>query len=438
MVDISTRKPVNSRMSKFRLLPIITLVLSLGVVAVSALELRTWTSTTGINLEAEFVRIDGEKVILKDKTGREVVVKRAQLSQGDLEYLKEFGPKAAAPALGEKPAKATEIPTPAKDAKIDQKTFKTLTERFVLPEVAFNQLQTPHFLVLYPDKVDASDFGETAERVWLDMAFFHPTFAQKFKDRSMALFLIESEYDFGKIIKWYAETVRQSGAQNALDAASSIEAVTKQAAAFSMSLPADIAEKYSVLDLAKVVRANPNGTKTKGVYVPFRVHCLAQQMMNVQAGGVSQFGSDGLFALNTGHAYFKEISITGRSESGLLRDDGTTRREVSSTGGFESGKNWPDELKKLLRRDKIKPDIEDLYKVTLRNAKMESNVLAYAFSRFLQSNTDRVALYAKLLEQIDTSKQIPAAADLAKLYGYQSTAGMQKAWIEWMLSGSFR
>ena len=423
------------------------LLITCGILTLSpparALEIRTWTSLTGKSIEAEYVRADGEKIVLKDKDGREMVVKRAELSQGDLRYIAEVAPKSSTPLLGEKPVKPGATPNPAKEAKIDQKTFKPRTDRFKLPESTYNILETPHFLIMYPDKIEAADLGETAERVWLDMTFFHPGFSQKFKDRKMAVFLVEQEYDYEKIGKWYADMIRKSEQPNADRIADGLMATWKQAAAANLQMTQEVADEYGVLRYARVFRTSTGSgsakrEKVKGVFVPFRVHCLAQDMMNIHTGGVSGFGSKGLFAIQTGHAYFKEILITGRSETSMLREAGTGH-EVSSTGGFDSTKNWADELKKLLRRDKdLKPSIEALYNTNLASAKPEMNVLAYSFSRYLQSNTDRMAKYAELLEKIDTGSQIPEPVDLAKIYGFADVASMQADWIAYLNSSSFK
>ena len=408
---------------------------------VVALESRTWTSTTGGSIEAELVRVDGDKVVLKDKTGRELNVKRVQLSQGDQRYLDEVAPKNAS-ALGQTETKPTATVNPAKDVKIDQKTFIKRKEQFKIPEASFNVLETPHFLVMYPEKVEAADLGETAERVWLDMSFFHPGFAQKFKDRRMAIFLVDEEDTFVNIGTWYAEMVKTSGAPNAEEVAKSIVASWSKAASGSLSLTQEIADQNSVLRYARVFRAT-NGSdkkspKVKGVFVPFRLHCLASDMLNIHTGGVNSFGSKGLFAISTGHAYYKEILLGGRSETNLLRAGDDTNHDVTSTGGFDPSKNWADEIKKMLRRDKLKPDIQALYDTTAQGANLESNVLAYAFSRYLQSNSARVANYAKLLEKIDTSSQIPEPEELAKLYGFADVAALQADWVTFMKSGEFK
>ncbi|MCF7817011.1 MAG: hypothetical protein K9M54_03925 [Kiritimatiellales bacterium] len=50
-------------------------------------ETRIWTSNVGSQLKAELVKETGDKVVLRDETGRELRVSRSYLSPDDIEYL---------------------------------------------------------------------------------------------------------------------------------------------------------------------------------------------------------------------------------------------------------------------------------------------------------------------------------------------------------------
>jgi hypothetical protein len=51
-------------------------------------EVRNWTSTAGTTIQAEFVRAEGDKIILKKTNGKELTVKLSQLSISDRDYIK--------------------------------------------------------------------------------------------------------------------------------------------------------------------------------------------------------------------------------------------------------------------------------------------------------------------------------------------------------------
>ncbi len=412
----------------------------------SALETRTWQNLKGQTFEAELVRVDGDKVVLRGKDGREVAVKKSELSKGDLDYIAEVAPKTGGLPFGDSgPKKPGEVPNPAKVAKIDTKAFVKKQEVFELdqPSHQFMILETPHFWVLHAEKTDAKDVAETAERVWLDMNFFHPSFNQKFQNRRMAIFLVEDDETFNDIGTWQANMVMKSGGGDprAKQQADRIVATWPHAASGDISLNQEIMDKYSLIQHARVFRnyekKGKREEKVKGVWVPFRVHCLASDMVDIQSGGVTEFGKKGYYALTTGHAYFKEIQLTGRSETVKLRADGSDN-QVSNTGGFQNSRDWPDELKKLIRKKDLVPTIDALYELDLFSAKAETNALAFAFARFLQSNVDRIAAWAKLIEQIEISHQVPEKEDLAKIMGFADAKAMETAWVDWMKSSDFK
>jgi thiol-disulfide isomerase/thioredoxin len=84
--------------------PLLCVCLCLIGATAALAEVRTWTNASGKTLQAEFVRTDGDNIILR-AAGREYPVPRAQLSAADLEYVA----KAPAPA-------ATTTPPPTKPA----------------------------------------------------------------------------------------------------------------------------------------------------------------------------------------------------------------------------------------------------------------------------------------------------------------------------------
>ncbi len=59
-----------------------------GLVAQSVqAEFRTWTGSSGSQLKAEFIEEAGDKIVLRDESGRKLKVPRSYLSAGDIDYL---------------------------------------------------------------------------------------------------------------------------------------------------------------------------------------------------------------------------------------------------------------------------------------------------------------------------------------------------------------
>jgi hypothetical protein len=408
--------------------------LSTGVFA----ELRTWTSADGRTIEAELVSFDGKTVNLKGPSGQRYAFDKSKLSQGDLEFLKDYAPAAGSSLNAPKPGK---VASPAKEAKIDPKTFVKGDKPFEIPQEKFDVLETPHFKILHSAKAKPAEIAELAERLWIDTAFFHPTFAQKFTDRKQAIFLVDEETTYLAIGDWFAGLLDDIGQGQS---AEMVKKTWPLSAAGSVTLPASIADANGVLPRARVFRTykqsseedDGKGERIKGVWVPFRVHCIAGDLLDVQIGNVSGFGANGLHGLTTGYSYYKEVFLTGKSETSLLSAE--SAEDAKSTGGFQGSDSWADELKKAIRKKEVKPTMEAVLNLTPQNATPATNVLAYSFLHFLHSSPERVAGWPRLIERISTSSQVPEPEDMAKLLGFESAEAMEKQWVEYITSGSFR
>ena len=401
-------------------------------------ELRTWTSADGRTIEAELVSFDGKTVNLKGPNGQRYAFDKSKLSQGDLNFLKDYVPAAGISMTAPKTGK---VASPAKEAKIDPKTFVKSDKQFEIPQEKFDVLETPHFKILHSPKAKPAEIAELAERLWIDTAFFHPTFAQKFTDRKMAIFLVDEETTYLAIGEWYAGLLQEAGHADAVDM---VKKTWPLSAAGVVQLPASIADENKVLPVARVFRSyektsEEEAAKTeriKGVWVPFRVHCISSDLLDVQIGSVSGFGANGLHGLTTGYGYYKEVFLTEKSETSLLSAE--SAEDAKSTGGFQGADSWAEELKKAIRKKEVTPEIASIINLTPQNATPATNVLAYSFIHFLHSSPERVAGWPKLIERISTSSQVPETEDMAKLLGFESAEAMQKAWVEYLGGNSFR
>jgi len=428
------------------------LLAAAGLLAVphaSALEMRHWLKIDGTLIEAEFVRQVGDRIQLRDKEGRNVELLKTQLSFGDLDYIAENAPPdktiKSLGTAGPKP----KLPNPAREVKIDRKLFVKEAGDFKINQRTYRVCETPHFKIMYMKPADPMDVAELAERLWVDTAFFHSTFIGKWTDRKMGIILVNDDEAYEDIGSWYADMIASIGTDQAKDSAERARKTWPRSAAGVVNMPQAQADEQkifnhirvfrtfrSMVDSAgKVVRKEP----VKGVWVPFNTHCLAGDLLDIQAGGTSGATPEGSFAIFTGHSYYKEIQLNGKSETSKLHTEGTGK-DVGSAGGFNTDKDWAGELKKLLRKKEgpWKPDLATLFRIKDNDARQADNVFAYAFSRFLQSTPERLTAYNKLCQKIDTANQVPDLSEIATLYGYESADALQKAWEMWMDSGDFK
>ncbi len=413
---------------------IVGAVLGAMPLGVCGAELRDWRASSGDVMAARLVKVRDGKVELQTRDGRTVTLERGLLSQADQNYLEEYG---GAPAMPD-----GDVANIAKATKFDPKSVVKREAKLSLDELdlEFQIFETPHFLILERGSSRARDTAENAERLWNEMAFIHPDFARKWRKHKMAIFMVEDESDYLALGEWYAKQVAALGDEKTpqfAQMARNIELTWPKSSAGTIAINRDIAEANDLMRHARVFWIR-DASQWRGTYVAFRTHCLAGDLLDVQVDGVARYADAGWFAVSTGHSFFREIELCDQVQTRLLDADSYSSDEVVEAGGFDDGRKWAKVAKELVRRGKLDPKLKDMYGLAVANLTPEYCVMAYAFSQFLQSTVQRRAAYAKLMELVQTSSQMPVPEELAKIYGYESVEKMEEGWVEFMKSATFR
>ena len=388
-------------------------------------------SRKGGTLEAQLGGIQGDMVTLIAKDSKQVKLKIEDLSLADRQHLVEFGGAPETIIAGGKPGLVE------KDVRLDNSTSKKIDERLQFPDgpsEGYELFETPHFLVASAGKVRAQAVAETAERLWYGMAFHHMNFRQDWADKRMLIMLVEDRDAYASLGKWYAGFVASQGSQ---DGANEIRSTWDRLGSTAMSLPEEIMAKHNLHDRAIVFNVKDD-SKFRKVFSPFPTHSIAGKLLGQQMGGVSSYGGEGYFAISTGHAYFKEISLGGKSETHLLSVEGSARDEISSKSGFEDGTSWARTLRSLVRGGKVEVKLEPLLKWKSEELTPERLVLIYSFAYYMQSDSKRLAAYAKMIRRVESSNQIPPAEEIAKIFGFESVQAFEKDWETFIKEGDFK
>ncbi len=413
---------------KFRA-AIVSLVIFISTLSWAA-EIRMWTDKKGRTLEGKLEKIDGEEAIITLKNGKEIRINRSLLSSNDNNYLTEYGG-------GEAVVLSGKVGTPEKDARIDTKTFTELPDPFIFPdtEITFDAMETEHFLILTKGSFRPKNIAETAERLWHGMAFQHPTFRNKWGKNRRAIFVVDDEDTHKMLGEWYREWLSNNGGH---EQSLKLAITWPKSTGGQINLPPEIAEPRGLLSTARVFKVTKeNDSSFKKVFTPFVTHCVASDMLTTQMGGTSSFGAAGRFSIVTGHSYYKEIQLAGESGTSLISAKYDSS-DIQSARGFANGTDWAKELKKLVRKGTVKPSIEALYKYEADTLTPEELVLLYSFSYFMQGDMGRLAAYTKMIERAESSRQIPEAIEIAKIFGFETPEALEIAWTEFISSSAFK
>ena len=398
-------------------------------------EMRTWTNLKGQQIKAQLVAVDGEYVLLRLENGRDSRIPRKTLSVGDQKFLEEYGGAEKIPI--DPKAKIT---VPEKEMKFNSKTLTKRDDKFELPDgysLQFDIVESEHFLVMSSGKVRGKDTAELAERLWYGMNFQHPGFAEKWGDEKKAIFLCGEKTDYDILGKYYVDQLANSG--RAQEASNSARTWPMSSGA-GLFLDNDTCDKYDVMRGARAFRADGKSNFQRGVWNPFPAHCIAQDVLNVQMGGAGGgAGSDGYYAISTGHGYYKEIQLTDETVTSLLDANTYESDEVVKSGGFDDGRKWARTLRDLVKKEKVLPSLAGLYRVNRASQLTpELTVLMYGFARYMQSTPDRISKFSNVMERVDTSRSIPVPQEMAKLFGFETVKEFEDDWIAYLKSTAFK
>lgn len=396
-----------------------------------AAEMRTWMSRKGGTMEAELGGVQGDSVTLINKDSKTLTLKIDDLSLADRQHLVEVGGAPETIITSGKPGLVE------KEARIDTGSFKRREDKLVFldgPTDGAELLETPHFLVATAGNIRPQAVAETAERLWHGMAFQHMNFRQDWADKRMLILLVEDEAFYADLGKWYSASLAK---ENQQDAAREITATWNKAAALSMHLPDDLCTKYNLMPNSKVFKVKEASNYRKPL-APFPTHSIAGDLLHKQMGGVSSYGSEGYFAITTGHAYFKEISLGGKSETSLITVSGSGGDDIGSKRGFEDGTSWARTLRQLVRSGKVQIGLAPMLSWKPEGLDAEKLVVIYSFAYYMQSDSKRLAAFAKMIRRIESSNQVPAPEEFAKIFGFDTVAAFEADWTNFIKEGDFK
>ena len=406
-------------------------ILGLAVSMAQAAETRTWMSRKGGSMEAEFGSITGDQVVLIGKDGKEIKLKAEDLSLADRQYLVEFGGANASVITSGEPG------FPEKEARVESASIKKLTSKFKLGDVSlleFEQVESAHFLIASAGKIRGHETAETAERLWHGMAFQHMNFRKDWGDKRMLILLVDDRKVYKALGDWYVSFLIKMNHQ---EAAQRTKTVWDKTGSTQMMVPEETMKEYKLHPSAVLF----NITDTAGFTKPlgsFATHSISSALLGKQMAGVSSFGAEGYFAIVTGHAYFKEIGLTKKTETHLLDVSGTGGDEISSKQGFKDGTSWAKTLRPLVRKGKVKVELEPMLKWTGADLTPERLVLIYSFVYYMESDAKRLCSFAKMIRRIESSNQIPPASEIAKIFDFSSVADFEADWKKFITEGPFK
>jgi hypothetical protein len=391
---------------------------------------REWMSRRGGTVIASLSSVAGDEAVLVTPEAREIRVKVSDLSLADRQHLIEFGGADASIITEGDPG------TPEKDVRLDSSTMNRRAEKLSLGEGSqgtYDVFETPRFWIATAGGVRPNALAETAERLWHGMAFQHMNFRKDWGDKKMLIIAVEDRTAYEALGKW---VMAEAGKRNP-EAPARIGATWQRVGATQINLPDELVQEHNLLPRAQVFNVT-DSSRFRRPMGPFQINCISGFLLTHQMGGVSSFGSEGYFAVTTGHSYYKEILLGGKSETNQLAVQGTGNDEISSKSGFEDGRSWARTLRTMVRRGDLNLDLQETLSWSIEDLDPAKLVTIYAFGYYMQSDSQRLSSYSRMIRRIESSNQIPEPIEIARLFGHETVEAFNEDWKQFVVSGNFR
>ncbi|MGJ8657882.1 MAG: hypothetical protein ACSHX6_15650 [Akkermansiaceae bacterium] len=395
----------------------------------SAADFRTWTSRQGSSIEAQMLKYEDGVAYLTTKEPKEIKIKVADLSLADRQYLIEFAQADKDLLLKGDPA------VPEKDWKKANDFIKKLDITIEIDgtEFSYDLYETKHFLFAAGSGVNPSGVAETAEACWHGMAFQHLEFIENWGTTRKLIVVPEDPEAYKSLGEYEVGRLRSAG-QN--EYADNVEETWERLGVGRIGVSDELMKEYNLKE-----RALAFHTKDKKLFRKdwnsFQTHVISSALLREQLGGISSISANGYFTIITGHAFYKEIQLTKKTETNLLSRE--YEGEIGSKKGFDDGTAWAKSLQKLVKKGDWVPKLEQTLNIqSAIDLDPEKLVTMYALSYYMQSTQPRIAAYAKLARRINTSSQVPAVSEIVKFFGFETVEEFEKDWIEFIKSRDFR
>ena len=112
--------------------------------------------------------------------------------------------------------------------------------------------------------------------------------------------------------------------------------------------------------------------------------------------------------------------------------------EIAESRGFADGTSWAKTLRKLVKKDEVKLDFNQMLSWGSSALTPEQLVVMYSFAYFMNSDAERVSQLAEMVRRIESNSQVPAAIEIAKIFGFETVEDLQVGWKEFVLSRNFK
>ncbi len=324
----------------------------------------------------------------------------------------------------------------AKQPPVLPKRNREQVRKTKLKDIHFRVKYAGNLIVCYPRNVSSNSVLETLAKVWKHMETVLPKFEERLDEpaRAIAFYIVNEPADYGKLATWYRRQLVGTPQYN------EITSLIWRVPTFTFTGGTNgMADINCVVNISEL----PDRREREA----FFTHVFADVALLAYAGDVRRDRFVGTRTplplwLTAGFGYAVEFELNGFTATRYIdyqeyEGFNPGQAEVFISRTFKRGINWGDAIQRIMKDEKTRGSLEELFSARIASLKPETCGYMYAFARFLTANTKAKKGFARYLEAYRTMTEPQLKPELLRIYGAEDQDELQKEWYRYMMSNSF-
>ncbi|MGJ8671809.1 hypothetical protein [Rubritalea sp.] len=423
----------------------ILVFIALSISAVSASELRFWTTDDGTFFKAKYESFSNGNLSLTNEAGKQARFSVKDMGVADRFYLHEEHDIPLADLEG------GDILSVEEDVSIRARDFEEI-DRIELKgdgyEVVLDGYLTPRYVVLYEKGLKVEEFVEALERIHFSHSYRHPRQNELVSGQRKAYLFMEDGGVYDDLGTAYVDDLRENGKLEERE-------ILQIEADWSIlrghkpwQLPEEYQKKFNTSPRADIQfpdsKKSDRESQVIGFYNqkwwidwPHRMRIHAR----VPGSGAKHIKDDRensiAFSLTTALQMNNDIRTFGRSTKtfGSALENST----ALITGRFGDSKKWTSELADKVKSGDVTADFSIFYNApenippTTKEEYQNFGLLVAGAGRFMEHDLEHMFGVCRLTEYMHAHNKLPAESELPAILGYDSMEELNAAFTEFLL-----
>lgn len=412
---------------------------------------RSWTSEKGNVFLADFVKVKGSSVALKNEAGKTINIPIKDLGIVDRYYLRDKHNVPLKALQGGNILTAEQKYKPSKDIIKNIKPIVITGDGYKL---SLQGYITPTALFLYQKGLKIKEVVETFQKAQFSHQYRHPNHDENRSSTRRVYLYLDKNADevYEALGRELVERFKKEGKKSTLEINQFDINWSRNRNTSRWVLPSDLVKEYNTQHSVDIEFAKKGKQEGSHEYFFYRTwssiwktgHNLnrSSRIKKSTNNGKKEAKNDLAYSLRLALLFNNDLRSNGVHEYriGGARDNS----DVYRAGNLGERKVWAADIANKVKSGEIKADFNVLTKIPknkkpapIKNYKNYGSLLLGA-GRFMESDLRHMIGTARLCAYIDKNRRAPSLEELAKIYEYSSLKEMNLAFEEFLLKRNLK